>query len=307
MNATKLAVTGTKLLAGAVVAGQMLTFSTQANATAFAYSALEVTSFLMNNQFGGFNSFEFTSQQVSATVNGVTLESPTVLTSTTAGVGVNQLQIVNGALGIAADNSYFGANRPTLLTPANNYAVADSHMTNVTILGGAGGNFGTQAGAQLSGGGDGSAQTGTANSMAWTFNVSQAELDAAGGTISLSWALDFVRQNRVQTTLAKETARGTLSLRVNLIQDGETIDSTSHIQSTRSISANASPASAGPVGEESGSLGDAFQITEIGDYTFNIEFDSSVRVDSVPEPGALGLLGLGLIGLGAAYRRKRAA
>ena len=66
---TKLVLLSTKALVGAAVVGQLLAFSSQANATAFAYSALEVTGFSMNNQFGGFTSFEFTSQlSISATI-----------------------------------------------------------------------------------------------------------------------------------------------------------------------------------------------------------------------------------------------
>jgi len=308
---TKLVLLSTKALVGAAVIGQLVAFSSQANATAFAYSALEITGFSMNNDFGGFNSFEFTSQQLSATVGANTIESPTVLTSTASGGTVNQIQLINGTLGIAADNSYFGANRPTLLSPANNYAVADSHMSNTVILSGDGGNFGTQSGAQSSGGVTTQSSTGTANSMSWTFNVSQAELDAAGGEIVLSWGLSALRQVRVETTVAGETARATLSLRVNLIQDGDTIASTTHIQTTRALAAGQSPGAAGPVGEENVGFGSSFFIDAVGDYTFNVEFDSSARATSLerqdlPEPAPVALLGLGLIALGAVRRRKAA-
>ena len=306
---TKLVLLSTKALVGAAVVGQLLAFSSQANATAFAYSALEVSGFSMNNQFGGFTSFEFTSQQLSATLGANTIESPTVLTSTASSGSVDQLQLINGSMGIAANNSYFGANRPTLASPASNYAIADSHMLNTVILSGPGGNYGTQSGAHVSNGVTGSASTGTANSMSWTFNVSQAELDAAGGEITLGWGLTATRQVRVETTVAGETARATLSMRVNLLQDGDTIATVSHIQTTRALAAGQSPGAAGPVNpDENLAFGNAFVIDAVGDYTFNVEFDSSARATSVavPEPAPFALLGLGMIALGALRRRKAA-
>jgi len=304
---TKLAILGTKALVGAAVLGQMLSFSSQANATAYAYSALEVSSFIMNNEFGGFSSFTFTSQPLSASLNA-TNASTIQLVSNTEATGTNQSQITLGSTAFAADNSYFGANRPTLLNPTGNFAVADSHQTNVVILGGTGGNFGTQSGSQVSGGSDGAASTGTLNSLSWTFNVSAAELAATGGVMDLIWTSETLRNVRAETTAAGETARATLNMSIDLFRGSTRIGHLVVFDELVQIAVG--PDAGGSLTEDPFSENGAFVITATGNYTFTINYDSSTQVASValPEPGTLGLIGLGLLGLGgAAHRRKRAA
>ena len=103
---------GLTLLVGAAVLGQLAALSSPANATAFAYSAMEVTNFQLNvTPFGGFSTFQFTSQPLSASLNGTTINSPSIQTATGSGGTTNQEQLTLGSAGFAADNEYFGANR----------------------------------------------------------------------------------------------------------------------------------------------------------------------------------------------------
>jgi hypothetical protein len=317
-----------KTLVGAAAIGQLLTVSSQANATAYAYSALQITNYVMSNEFGGFSTFEFTSQPLSASLTGFAPASTAQIVSNVPGGTTNPTQVKLGSTGFAADNAYFGANRPTLLNPPGNFAVADSHQTNTTILSGSGGVFGSQSGAQVSGGSAGAASTGTLNSLSWTFNVSAAEIaaaDATPGVVRLAWSFDTLRNIRVETTQAGETARATMGFTINLQKDGVTLktrrfddqfDANDELIEAATLqqvlNLQSGPGSAGSSSEISQSFSSAFNITSAmgaGDYTFNILYDTSTQVSSValPEPGTVGLIGLGLIGLGAAYRRKRTA
>jgi len=303
-----------KLLAGVAALSPLVALSSQANATAFAYSALEVTNFSLNTDvFGGFDSFQFTSQPLSASLNGTTVNSPSILISNGSGGSTNQAQLTLGSTAFAADNLYFGANRPTFENPNADFSVSDSHQTNTLISGAGTGNFGTQSGSQGTGvAGDGAADSGADNSLSWNFNVSAGELAAAGGTITLDFAFDTLSNIFAQTELAGETARATLNMSIELVQNGVVIGEAVAFDENFNLQF---PGSAGNPNEVSDSFTDAdfaaMNITSAGNYTFNILYDSSVQVASIadvnlPEPGTLGLLGLGLLGLGAAgYRRKQ--
>ena len=299
-----------KLLAGVAGLG-LAVVSTQANATAFAYSALDVTNFSLDTSvFGGFDTFQFTSQPLSISLNGTTLNSPAIQTSNVPGGTTNQAQLTLGSTAFAADNLYFGANRPTFENPNADFAVADSHQTNTTISTPTG-HFGTQAGAQgTAASSNGAGDTGADNSLSWNFNVSAGELAAAGGTINLAYSFDTLSNLFAQTEFDGESARATLNMTIELVQNGVVISQSDVFDGNFNLQF---PGSAGNPNEVSQSFTDAdfdpLSITATGNYTFNILYDSSVQVSSVavPEPGTLGLLGLGLIGLGAAgYRRRRA-
>ena len=301
----------TKVLTGVAVLSPLVAFSSQANATAFAYSALEVTNFALNTSiFGNFNSFQFTSQPLSASLNGATANSPDILIATGNGGSTNQEQLTLGSTGFATDNLYFGANRPSFENPNADFAVSDSHQTNTRISTGFGsGNFGTQSGAQATAATSiGAGDSGADNSLSWNFNVSDAELGATGGTMDLAWSFDALSNVFAKTEFDGETARATLNMTVELIQNGVVLDSATLFSNNINLQF---PGDAGDPNELAQSFSDIFQITAAGNYTFNILYDSSVQVSSarqveLPEPGALGLVGLGLLGLGAvSYRRTR--
>jgi hypothetical protein len=301
-------------LAGAVVLSPLAVLPTQAHATAFAYSALEVTNFhLDTTAFGNFDTFQFTSQPLSVSLNGTTVNSPSIQVSNVSGGTTNQSQLTLGTTPFAADNLYFGANRPTFENPNADFAVSDSHQTNTLISGGHG-NFGTQAGAQGTGAtSTGAADTGADNSLSWNFNVSNGELTRAGGIITLDYSFDTLSNVFAQTELAGETARAVLDMSIQLVHNGVVVATATVFDTNLNLQF---PGSAGDPNEVSQSFTDAdfapINITETGDYTLNILYDSSAQVASaapatVPEPGTLGLIGLGLVGLGAASWRQRKA
>jgi hypothetical protein len=301
---------GFGLLVGAAALGQMAVASTPANATAFAYSALEVTNFSLNTApFGGFNTFQFTSHPLSVSLNGTTVNSPSILISNVSGGTTNQQQLTLGTTPFAADNLYFGVHRPTFQNPNADFAVADTHQTDTLISRGTG-NFGTQAGAQATtatsaGAGD----TGADNSLSWNFVVSAAELSAAGGAIALDFSFDTLSNIFAKTQFDGETARATLNMSIELVHNGVPIGQAVAFDENFNLQF---PGEAGNPNEISQSFTDAdfdpMIINAAGGYTLNILYDSSVQVSSanLPEPGTLGLLGLGLLGLGAAgYRRNQ--
>jgi len=294
------------LLAGVAAVGIAMSVSSQANATAFAYAAMEVENFRLNTgQFGGFDTFEFTAFPVSTTLNGNTVSTAQQV-STVNGGSTNQAQQIQGSAPFAADNSYFGANEPQFLNPTSTYVLADTHMTD-TRLGAGLGNFGTQSGAHLSGVTTGAANTSTDNSMSWNFNVSAGELAAQGGNMVLTSIFDVTSRVNVQSNQANESGRATLNFTIQLLDDqGNIIDE--EVVFDRNLNMQFSP----------NALGDAnsifvdeytfdFLITAAGNYTYNILFDSSAQARSVPEPMTATLFGAGLLAAGGltSLRRRR--
>ena len=306
---------GLTLLVGAAVLGQLAALSSPANATAFAYSAMEVTNFQLNvTPFGGFSTFQFTSQPLSASLNGTTINSPSIQTATGSGGTTNQEQLTLGSAGFAADNEYFGANRPSFENPNADFAVSDSHQSDTRIstntnTGQVGsGNFGSQAGAQgTASSSTGAGDTGADSSLSWNFNVSGTELTNAGGTIALQYSFDTLSNIFAQTEGNGETARATLNMAIQLVRNGIVIGQAVVFDENFNLQF---PGQAGNPNEVSDSFTqadfDPLIINQTGNYSLNILYDSSAQVASadLPEPGALGLLGLGLLGLGVAGRRR---
>jgi hypothetical protein len=320
--------------------------SSDANAAAFAYSELQVTGMnvLIDgldaahnggiNSLGagtskastdrpdgsGFHSFAFTSKQLDVKLGGAHLQSPGDISSGTvasSGVTQNQVQVCLGdCAGNFADNQYTPVPAPS---DFGSYAVSDSQMANTVLNGSA--DFGVIAGAKSTGGGAVASGSQLAGStMNWNFQTNSSD---DGKVFSLNW--NELRHLQVTTDQLGESATATLIFTITLQKINPVNGLVQEIFNLSPSSATISTdqGAANTLVYDSTSTVDVPGVTLAGDnvnlssdsvtldgnseykllFTFSASADA---VSPVPEPGALGLLGIGLLGLGVVqYRRRR--
>jgi hypothetical protein len=316
-----------------ITAAGMTAAPNDANATASAYSALEVTNMLLGfssggladlgvvdgSGGGGFTNFSFTLNRLSVDLGASNITSGIESTGsiTTSGATLDQTQICLLDCTGFTDNDYVsGASGPGNASPiesgAAKYAVSDSNILNSIIGGGSGGTFGTQAGAKSAGGGTittGSVLTG--NKMNWDFNT---DADDAGKIMSLSWTEDRLMQ--LATTLADESAEVRLNFQIELFNntDGNSITmfDLNGDDFTPGPAAPVSRAEINDIGASLSTTADGLDANLLANKNYSLVFSfesfATATSNAIPEPGTLGLLGAGLIGLGAlGVRRRRKA
>jgi hypothetical protein len=325
--------------------------STDAQATAFSYSSMQVTNMnvLINGvdaaDGGGINAIgSGTPTSSSTAINGEGFDTFEFISTSTKTIFNNNTQFGNGGSDIApgitnvsgtsqnmplncqgdcvgnfTDNVY---NPVPVLSDFGTYAVADTHMTNTVLNGSA--QFGVFAAAKSSF--DDNTQKGdtlAGTTMNWNFDTGA---DDGGKTFQLRWdelrqletAIDTVGDHAVATqqfsiTLEQIDPTGLTRTLFNLtptsaqisegdaVVDKKTVDSTLKVDSSTSF--------AGDLEEADGHAVVSSIVTLAANTSykliFNLNASASATSPSVPEPGALALLGAGLLGLGTLRYRRR--
>jgi hypothetical protein len=316
----------TSVAAGAMALAATIGLSEEANAEAYALSIVEVTDLdvSLSNGEGLFSTttadllFE---SQATTGLNGIisgTSDGPRKFIFPPGAI-VDPLLSSKG-LGAPnlTENNYVAIGDPSVGGSVGpNFSRADNILTDVRInppdaadIGngpGVGqGSFSAHAESRTSG------QKGTGNntiSQLWTFAAGVVD---AGETLTISGnafvhliaqLLDPSDQGSAEAGYTLTAGFGD-SGGVAFMKDDLTINGTDLLKVTTSPDKK----EAETIGVESFSfdiLVDAGDFESDGTLDFNVSFASSVTANSiVPEPGALGVLAIGLIGLGAAARRR---
>jgi hypothetical protein len=292
---------GFKVLAVVVMAA--LAFVPMAvEATPYASSTLLVT----NADFDGpaFSTFFFRENQTSATLNGVTVNSPSNLTAF-APTGLDQPISCVGNCGSFVNNVFFPS--PGVNVVAGSYAISDSHMLVNAINppdATAAGTWGSRTQAQLNTGTVGSAQTGTDNTLQWNFTISSQ----IGSANDIALDFDLTRNFHIHTDALGEFASASSNILVQILREDGTVLLTL-LDLTISNSISQLSGAEDLFSQNDATIHEALVANDLanGIYSLLIRFGTSADVGkaAVPEPATLTLLGLGLVSAAYVSRRRR--
>ena len=273
-----------------------------AEATPYASSTMELTN--VDFDAPAFSTFFFRLNQTSATLNGVTVNSPGNQIETASGSVLDQPVSCVGNCGSFVNNVFFPT--PNVNVVPGSYAVADSHMLSTVInpqppaTNGAG-TFGSRTAAQLAGGTAGSAQTGTDNTLQWNFTIGADDT-------AVSLEFDITQNFHLHKDAIGELAAATQNLLVQIVSQVTGATTTLvDFKESNSLSQTAGAADLFLFDDATTHVA-VDDILDTGTYSLLIRFGTSADVVAAPavaEPATLTLLGLGLVGAAYVARRRR--
>lgn len=307
------------LIALAITAA--LGMSGAANAGVLASSTFSITNFLLSDASTGttLNAFDFASlvannnANISSNLAGAALAggafnlsifdpTPTDLTRATSGTTV----------GTPAENNFM------VLTPpptSGNFAHSDQFLggsslqLSPTLPPTTGANAQVRSDVSLTGTGSGAAASNVGLNSTFTFSLTK---DIRIG-LNFHGAVDLLAFADVGSHFPSN-AQASSALTVSLVDAGgnsfinfnnPTGSTGCRLNNTRTVNAPANGTNAYQcIGDFSGTT---LLLTAGTEYTFSIRQETAANARLVSEPGVLSLMGLGLLGIGAALRKRKAA